>query len=50
MTETGGHSIVVSNGGNKEYLKDRVNCLLYKFGDLDYAVKSKERLISDGRL
>ena len=48
--ETGEHSIVVSNGGNKEYLKDGVNFLLYKLGDLDYAVNNKERLISDGRL
>lgn len=48
--ETGGHSVVVSNGDNKEYLKDGINFLLYKLGDLDYAVKNKERLISDGRL
>lgn len=50
VTESGGYSLVVSYGGNKEYLKDRVNCLLYKLGDLDYTVKNKERLISDGRL
>ena len=45
--ETGGHSLVVSNGGNKEYHQDGVNCLLYKLGDLVYAVKNKERFDSD---
>ena len=50
VTESGGYSLIVSYKGNKEYLKDRVYCLLYKFGDLDYTVKNKERLISDGRI
>ena len=30
MMATGGYSILVSNDGNKEYLKDGENCLLYK--------------------
>jgi hypothetical protein len=38
--ETGGHFVVVSKGGNKEYLKDGVNFLLCKLGDLDYAVNN----------
>ena len=40
--KTGGHSIVVSNGGNKGYLKDGLNLLLYKLDDLDYAVNIRK--------
>ena len=47
---TGGYSIVVPNGGNKEYLKDGENCLLYKLGDLDSAVRNIKRLLTDEQL
>ena len=50
MMATGGFSVVVPNDGNKEYLKDGVNCLLYKLGDIDGAVKCIERLITDENL
>ena len=50
MMATGGYCIVVPNGGNKEYLKDGENCLLYELGNLNAAVKSIERLISDKKL
>jgi len=50
MMATGGYSIVVPNGGNKEYLKDGENCLLYKLGDLDSAVRSIKRLLTDEQL
>jgi glycosyltransferase involved in cell wall biosynthesis len=50
MMATGGYSIVVPNGGNVEYLKNEENCLFYKLGDLDAAVKCIERLISDENL
>ena len=50
MMATGGYSIVVPNGGNKEYLKNGENCLLYKLGDLDSAVRNIERLLTDEQL
>ena len=39
MIATGGYTIVVPNEGNKEYLKDKENCLFYKLGDIDEAVQ-----------
>ena len=50
MMATGGYCIVVPNDGNAEYLKDGENCLLYKLGDINDAVKCIERLISDEQL
>lgn len=50
MMATGGYSIVVPNDGNKEYLKDGINCLLYKLKNIDSAVKCIERLLSDEQL
>ena len=50
MMATGGYNIVVPNGGNEEYLKNEENCLFYKLGDIDEAVKCIDRLISDQNL
>jgi glycosyltransferase involved in cell wall biosynthesis len=50
MMATGGFCVVAPNGGNKEYLKDGENCLFYKLGNINSAVKSIERLISDEKL
>lgn len=50
MMATGGYCIVSPNDGNTEYLKDGENCLLYKLGDINDAVKCFERLISDEQL
>ena len=47
MMSTGGYSIVVPNEGNKEYLQDKRNCLLYKLGDINDAIKNIQLLISD---
>jgi len=47
MMATGGYCIVIPNGGNKEYLKDGENCLLYKLGNPDDGVKAIKRLIKD---
>ncbi len=47
MMATGGYCIVTSNNGNKEYLKDKKNCLLYKLGDIDSAIQCLEKLISN---
>ena len=50
MMATGGYCIVVPNDGNIEYLKNEENCLFYKLGDIDSAIQSIERLISDIKL
>ena len=50
MMATGGYSILVSNEGNKEYLKDGENCLLYKLGDINDALNNIKRLINDEKL
>lgn len=50
MMATGGYCIVVPNDGNREYLKDEENCLFYQLGDVDSAIHSIERLISDVKL
>ena len=50
MMATGGYCIVVPNDGNIEYLKNEENCLFYKLGDIDSAIQSIERLISDTKL
>ena len=50
MMATGGYCIVIPNGGNKEYLKDGENCLLYKLGNPDDGVKAIKRLIKDKKI
>ena len=50
MMATGGYSILVSNSGNKEYLKDGENCLLYKLGDIKNAINCIKRLINEEKL
>ena len=50
MMATGGYAIVVLNDGNKEYLKDGENCIIYKLGDINDAVNSINRLVSDKQL
>ena len=50
MMATGGYCIVVPNEGNKEYLIDGQNCLFYKLGDIDSAIKNIKRLIADTQL
>lgn len=47
MMATGGLVVVVPNEGNVEYLKDEYNCLFYKQGDIDQAVKQIERISND---
>ena len=50
MMATGGYCIVAPNNGNKEYLINEENCLFYKPGDIDSAIKCIERLIIDENL
>ena len=47
MMATGGVSVVVPNGGNREYLQDGVNCLFYKQGDIADGVSKIELLMND---
>lgn len=58
MMATGGIAIVAPNEGNVEYLKDRVNCLFYKQGDVQDAINKiieicnnkslREKIIKEG--
>ena len=50
MMATGGYSVVVPNGGNKEYLIDEENCLLYPCGEIDKAVEKIKRICNDEEL
>lgn len=50
MMATGGYVIVVPNGGNIEYLKDRENCLLYEAGDIKQARKLLQELQENPKL
>jgi len=50
MMATGGYVIVAPNGGNKEYLKNEINCLFYKLGDINDAINAINRLINDKNL
>ena len=50
MMATGGFCIAVPNEGNIEYLKNGENCLFYKLGDINSAIKVINRLINDKEL
>ena len=50
MMATGGICIVVLNDGNREYLKDMYNCLVYNQGDIDDAIKKIELVSNDKNL
>lgn len=47
MMATGGYVVAASNGGNAEYLRDGVNCLLYERGDIQGAVAKIELISTD---
>lgn len=47
MLATGGYVVVLPNGGNKEYLKDEVNCLFYEKGDVSDCLKKIEIIAND---
>lgn len=50
MMATGGYSVVVPNGGNREYLVDGENCLFYPLGDIDKGVEAIYRICEDANL
>jgi len=50
MMATGGYVVVVPNGGNKEYLVDEENCMMYPQGNIDQAVQCIERIVQDSVL
>ena len=47
MMATGGFVVAVPNGGNAEFLRDGLNCLLYDRGDIDAAVSCINRIVND---
>jgi glycosyltransferase involved in cell wall biosynthesis len=47
MMATGGVSLVVPNDGNVEYLRDGVNCLFYKQGDISDGVAKLEQIVKN---
>ena len=50
MMATGGLVIAIPNDGNKEYLKNDYNCLLYQQGDIDDAVEKINKMLEDKKL
>lgn len=50
MMATGGYTVVVPNDGNREYLVDGENCLLYPRGQIQKAVEAIERICTDTEL
>lgn len=50
MMATGGLNVVVPNGGNVEFLKDKENCLMYEQGNIDDAIEKIKLIVSDKKL
>lgn len=50
MMATGGYVVALLNDGNKEYLENEKNCLIYPNGDIDKAIHCIERIVSDQAL
>lgn len=50
MMASGGFAVVAPNDGNREYLKDGENCLMYPQGDLSAAVRAIESICNDEQL
>ena len=50
MMATGGYAVVVPNDGNKEYLVNGENCLLYPRGDLDKGLQAIYKICDDSQL
>lgn len=50
MMATGGLCIAIQNEGNKEFMKDMENCIIYSQGNIDEAVEKIEHLMSDQKL
>ena len=50
MMATGGFVVALQNGGNKEYLKDMENALIYEQGNIKEAIEKIELLEKDKKL
>lgn len=50
MMATGGYAVVVPNDGNKEYLVDGENCLLYPLGEIEKGIAAIEKICTDKKL
>ena len=42
--------VAVLNDGNKEYLEDKKNCLLYERGNIDDAIEKIDMIVNDDRI
>lgn len=50
MMATGGYAVVVPNDGNKEYLVDGKNCLLYPCGEIEKGLEAIHRITNEEAL
>lgn len=50
MMATGGYAVVVPNDGNKEYLVDGENCMLYPLGEIEKGIAAIEKICTDKEL
>ena len=50
MMATGGYAVVVPNDGNREYLRDNENCLLYPLGETQKAIEAIHKICVDESL
>lgn len=50
MMASGGFVVAVENDGNREYLKDEENCLIYPAGDLEAGAAAVRRICRDVQL
>ena len=50
MMATGGFVVALYNDGNREYVKDGYNALIYEKGNIPQAIDCIERLIQDEKL
>ena len=50
MMATGGVCVVAPNGGNKEYLVNEENCLLYEQGNIEDAIEKINKVVTDKKL
>jgi glycosyltransferase involved in cell wall biosynthesis len=50
MMATGGYTVCIANGGNVEYIEDRVNALLYARGDINGSLAAIDEIVTNARL
>jgi GT2 family glycosyltransferase/glycosyltransferase involved in cell wall biosynthesis len=50
MMATGGITIAVQNDGNKEFMKDNINCLIYERGNVEQAIEKIQLVLKNKQL